>query len=355
MIFRDCPWLQLSNMNSLSFDGSHLGAHEFTDVVHWAYPYIPGTSGHKIVPFKALLKIRQPDGSIQRYPVILKRNSSGRSDQAVVDELKPLFGLHKMGTHRIRLHGVHRKIHKDLPWLVQDGWGRELLNAELVQQWSEYYVLRASYGRRQDSSGTKTSFHYFIPLNEAMYYPFLKEDITEEHKRIYQEIQKIYVFRDLFRVSSSNGRDVLIRFHPSSRDQLKQLFYRDSPLQVRGHVDPHDMTPKCNLLGLTCHASEDHLVPLSIDEMKVKQPGEHYRGLSEDVRNYCLQGADIHAKALIHMLGLSQPTYLKQIEDLRGAMGRIIARVDQEKLWLINSVTEQIADRVGLYYNLLDD
>lgn len=342
-------------MTTLAFDGSHLGAHEFWDVIHWAFPYVGGTSGHKVVPFKAMIKLRQSDGKIQHYPIILKRNTSGRSDQAVVDELKPLFGLQKMGTHRIRLHGIYRKVNKDLPWLLLGPKGEEIGNAEFVQQWSEYYILRASYGKRPGPTGSKTSFHYFIPLNEAMYYPFLKEDITEDHKRIYQEIQKIYVFRDLLRVSSSNGRDVLVRFHPSSRDQFKELFYRDSTLQIRGHLDPHDNVPKCNLLGLTCHPSSDRLVPLSIDEMKVKPPGEHYKGLSDDVKNYCLQGADIHAKAVIKMLGLTEETYPKQIEDLRSAMGRIITRVDDERLWLVDSVISQIADRVRLYYTLAEE
>lgn len=342
-------------MTALPFDGSHLGAYEFGDVIHWAFPYVPGTSGHKVVPFKAIMKLRHPDGKIQHYPVILKRNTSGRSDQAVVDEMKPLFGLQKMGTHRIRLHGIYQKVHKDLPWLLLGADGKEIANAQFVQQWSEYYIFRASTGRRKGSTGTKISFHYFIPLNEAMYYPFLKEDVTEEHKRIYQEIQKIYVFRDLFRVSSSNGRDVLIRFHPSSSEQFKALFYRNSPLQRREHVDPHDNIPKCNLLPITCRPSDEQnrLIPLSIDEMKVKPPGEHYKGLADDVKNYCLQGTDIHAKALIKMLGLTEETYPQQIELLRNSMSRIISRVDEEKLWLVDSVISQIADRVRLYYNFI--
>ena len=227
-------------MAALTFDGSHLGGYEFEEIIHWAHPYVAGTTGHKAVPLKGMMKIRHPDGTIQHYPIILKRNTSGRSDQAVVDELKPLFGLQKMGTHRIRLHGVYRKINKDLPWLVLGADGKELANMEFVRQWSEYYIFRASYGRRKGGSGTKTSFHYLIPLNEAMYYPFMTGDQTHEHKRIYREIQKIYVFRDLLKVSTSNGRDVLIKFHPSSSERFKDLFYRDSKLQSREHIDPID-------------------------------------------------------------------------------------------------------------------
>lgn len=342
-------------MTALPFDGSHLGSYEFRDVIHWTFPYVAGTTGHKSVPFKAIMKLKHHDGKVQHYPVILKRNTTGRSDQAVVDELKPLFGLQKMGTHRIRLHGIYQKVQKDLPWLLIGADGKEIANAQFVEQWSEYYVFRASTGKRQGSSGRKTSFHYFIPLNEAMYYPFLKEDVNEEHKRIYQEIQKIYVFRDLFRISSSNKRDVLIRFHPSSSEKFKALFYRDSPLQIREHIDPHDNIPKCNLLPITCHPSEEQgrVIPLSIDEMKVKLPGEHYKGLAEEVRNYCPQGMDIHAKALINMLGLTEEIYPQQIETLRNAMARIISRVDEEKLWLVDSVISQIADRVRLHYTFI--
>ena len=70
-----------SNLRSLRFDGSHIGEHEFWDVVKWYRPvYGHGTKSPVIM---ALLHV---DSHV--YPVFLKKDQHGFIDQVIVDELK---------------------------------------------------------------------------------------------------------------------------------------------------------------------------------------------------------------------------------------------------------------------------
>ena len=78
---------------------------------------------------------------IEPHYIILKRNSAGSTDQLIVDELKPIFGLHKMGTHAIRLRGVPRKINNNHPWIVSGSDG-DVANIYIELKWSEYFIFK---------------------------------------------------------------------------------------------------------------------------------------------------------------------------------------------------------------------
>ena len=87
----------------LTYDGSNLGEFDFMSVVSWCHPCTEVTSGMKAVALFAVINL---PGLIEPQHVILKRNCAGHTDQLVVDELKLVFSLHKMGTHAIRLRGI---------------------------------------------------------------------------------------------------------------------------------------------------------------------------------------------------------------------------------------------------------
>ena len=295
-------------MTALSFDGSALGAYEFGEVIDWCWPCSRATSGQKPVILYALLKLIQPDKTVTKYPVVLKRNCSGRDDQAVIDELKPLFGLQKMGSHRIRLHGIPRKMNETEPWLIQTPQG-DVLNAYIFPQWSEYFIFRAA--TTTDKEG-KLQFIPLPNLKETVCFPTSTAEIKPGHREFYYEVQKIFVFRDLIRVSDTNLSNVLLRTLPKGK-----------------------------------------IVPLSIDEMRIKLPGEPCRQLTQELEKFFFGKTTSRTEALIRMLGLKLETYRDQIETLRNAMSRVITRVDEEKLWIVDSVIAQITDRVSLYYNVV--
>lgn len=339
-------------MTSLNFDGTHLGAYEFTEALSsWWIPCMAETSGRKSVVIYTYLKFLQPDGNIVRYPIVLKRNTQTRVDQVLLDEIKPIFGLQKMGTHRIRLHGVVRKINESYPWIVPTEQGLQM-NAYIHETWSEYLIFKATY----IENNTATDFVPLPSLSRVAYYPFLTQNIQEGQKRLYQELQKIFVFRDLFRVNSTKTNDVLLKFHPMASMQFKQRF--QTAITQQNYADPHDDNKlKINLIPLVSEYSEaipaDRVVPLSIDEMKIRLPTEHYAGLSDKVRSYCLQKSDIYAKALIVMLGLTAEDYAEKIEVLRSSLSRVVQRVDEEYLWLVDNVISHIMDKVSIYYSVM--
>ena len=98
-----------------------------------------------------------------------------------------------MGTHQIRLHGILRKIVDYDNWISHTGEP----NCFIFHQWSDYLVLRAETITRDE-----------IPI--FINYPNLKDvswipdprDITDVHRKFYSDLQKIFVFRELFRVET---------------------------------------------------------------------------------------------------------------------------------------------------------
>lgn len=349
-------------MVGLTFDGTHLGAYEFTTALSsWWMPCSAETSGRKSVVIYTYLKLLQKDGTIVRYPIVLKRNTQKRTDQALIDEMKPLFGLQKMGTHRIRLHGVIRKIYDQYPWIVHTAHGI-FRNGRIHKEWSEYLIFKATCSEVRVHASTSNGnqvFTDFVPLptlSRVAYYPFLTQNVKEGQKKFYQELQKIFVFRDLFRINSTNTDDILVKFHTMASEEFKTRF-RETITQ-QNYADPHDNDNlKINLIPLvseyTDETPSDRLVPLSIDEMKMKLLTEKYTGLSEKVRSYCLQKSDIHAKALINMIGLTAEDYATKIEILRNSMNRIVQRIDREHLWIVDKVISDIMNKVSIYYSVM--
>lgn len=278
---------------TLPFDGSSLGEHEFS-VITWLWPCNQHTSGTKTAVFYALITIDH-----QPHPVILKRNCSARRDQCVIDELKPVFGLSKMGTHQIRLHGVPTRQVSTLPWISG--------NIYLHPQWSDYLLFRA----RTHIDNGNVIFSIPQPLTKEDWDFLNSNTCRDEHKRFYYEVQKIFVFRELLRVSDTSESNVLAKEDDNGK-----------------------------------------LHPVSIDEMKMNGPGEPHRKLSPTREQFYFPRIMERTEVLIRMLGLHKETYPEQLERLGNSISRIIQRVDSEKMWMTNVIIDEITNQLSIYYSM---
>ena len=120
----------MQQQNLILFNGSHLGSYSFDSVVKWCSPV--DTNSQRLIPsLRAILYLNE-----EYHSVILKKNPTKFRTQCFVDELKPLFGLRKIGTNTIELDGVVRKKNKDYPWicsnsnLTYDSFGYPILQSE---------------------------------------------------------------------------------------------------------------------------------------------------------------------------------------------------------------------------------
>lgn len=284
----------------LPFDGTHIGDFEFSAVVNWIYPCSKTTTRGKTVTLFAILNL--PNVEEKQY-VILKRNRTNLTDQLVIDELKPIFGLKKMGTHTIKLKGIAKKHDKNYPWLVTMPDEQIITNVQIDYKWSDYLVFPATI--KKDPTG-KVDFVPLSSVGSTIWLPSVQSEIKEGHKKFYYEIQKILVFRDLMRISETNLNDIMIK----------------------------------------------NLLPLSIDEMVIKHD---FKKLSDEIERFYFLKLTTRSEVMIKMLGLSKEDYQDKIEILRNSMINIIGRVDESKIWLVDDVTNQIIDRCNIYYKLMED
>jgi hypothetical protein len=290
------------NIKVLTYDGSRLGEYEFTGNVIWCYPCTKITSGIKSVALFALLKLPT---LIDPHYVILKRNCAGRTDQLVVDELKPIFGLQKMGSHTIRLRGIPRKICDNYPWIIDSPQG-QIINTYIYRQWSEYFVFRASTEKDQFGVLWPKPLPTFKDIEGS--FPSVISEWKKGHIRFATEIQTILIFRELMRVGSTNSGDILIR----------------------------------------------NLSPLSIDETVIKELGSHPKAITQDLEGFFFPRLVSRTEAIVRMLGLTRDNYRDSVEVIRNSMTRVIQRVDGSKLWLVDDVINQLIDRCTIYYEQID-
>lgn len=290
--------ITVSERKILTYDGSHLGSFDFTTVSWWK-PCVGGSSSRKSVPFYACINL---PGLIEPQYVILKRNCAGNTDQFLIDELKSIFGLHKMGTHGIRLRGIPRRFNNDYQWITDTG----IVNAYIeYERWSEYFLFRAV--TKRDSEGKIT----VIPLNtlkDTEWLPNVTTDIKEGHKKFFYEVQKILVYRELVRVGTQNLDDILVKM-------IDSKFF-----------------------------------PLSIDEMSIKSPTSTPKKLPSNVEKFFFPYSSTRMTVLIKMLGLTHDNYRIQIGILCNSMSNIINRVDPTLIWLVNDVSARLINKCTLHY-----
>lgn len=290
----------------LAFDGSYLGEFNMRSVVVWVRPCSARTSGMKPVVLYAIVNF-----SGHNFPVILKRNCSGKRDQNIVDELKPLFGLNKMGSHSIRLKGIIRKQDPKLDWIVNGPHG-PVYNMCIEEKWSDYLLFRADIHTHKDG---RFDFIEYSTLENTICFPTVSSDITPRARLFFYEIQKILVFRHLLRISGTNMSDILVR-----------------PAR-----NPEEMP-----------------TALSIDEMSVKAPNENYKKISDKIEALFFIKTTSRSQVLMKMLNLNRDDYPDKIEAIRNSMIKIITRIDETKLWLVDTVVNQLVDRAQDYYTIIN-
>ncbi len=177
----------------LLWDGSHMGKFQWdTFVVSWVTA-LKRTATSK--PSSHYASVRIGDRII---PVILKPNFQGYPDQAIIDELKPFFGVKKMYTHRLTLDKVTVKIDKKGDWY--DDQGR--INATPQPRESEYFMFLA----RTDDDGNiqrEPQLSKYPPgitgkKQKEAWIPFVPE------------LARIFLFREVIRASDSSQVNILV-------------------------------------------------------------------------------------------------------------------------------------------------
>lgn len=281
----------------LSYDGSSLGEHEFMSVISWCHPCTIVLPGQRTPLLYAVIHL---PGLLEPQYVILKRNYAGRTDQILIDELKTIFGLYKMGTHHIRLRGIARRYNNASPWTVQ--------NVYIHPQWSDYYLFRASTLKE---NAAITQFVQLRSLGEMIVEP---SRIDKTYVYWFYQCQKIFVFRDLFRIADTSMDNVLMK-----------------------NIDSYQ---------------RPQYIPMSIDEMKIRLPGETYKQLNQTEEKWFFPRTTTRTEILIRMLGLTPDNYMHQVEIIRHSMTKIINRIDQTRLWLVDDIVDQIVDRCAIYYKM---
>src|SRR5690606_4606879 len=121
---------------------------------------------------------------------------------------KPIFGLQKMGSHSIKLKGIPRKIDPNHQWLI-DGPQGQIINTYIVPQWSNYFVFQATTTLNKD--GTRI-FTPLLSLKDTVWFDAANPNsITPQQKTFAYEVRKIFLFRDLLRISDTNLNNILVK------------------------------------------------------------------------------------------------------------------------------------------------
>lgn len=280
----------------LSFNGSDLGEYHFRQFVLWCWPINIYTT-----KIPVLMAIIQLNGTT--YPVYLKRNALARNDQCIVDEIKPLFGLTKMGIHMCKLYGIPKKIVDSKPW-VFDGY----LNMGLQSRLSNYLVLRAETELGPNHQPQFVLYSDIRTINWSSLDPE-----SEDVRRMYYEIQKILVFRSILRISDTSIDNLLIKSNPYRKYQIG---------------------------------------PLSIDEMLINEPSATWSSaLTVTQENFFFPCPEAKGQILVKLFGMTKDNYVDILQQLSRSMIKVINRFNPDKIWLADWVVDQMDNIIQLYFH----
>ena len=286
-------------MHLLPFDGTKLGPFGFSDFIDWFYPVGEPTVKAKCPVFYAVVKYKDC-----KIPVYLKRDTKGDSHQCLLDELKPLFGLAKMGTHLVQLQGQIKKNNMHEPWILKDGTA----NVSLISK-KGYYIIMPAEVQELDNG------YKFIP-SQAVNITMWKRNVqwSKEEQRLYAQCQRILLFRELFRV-----------------------------------VDHyHDNTSVPNIL---VKQGTNGRYALSINERIVDtyngtQRYEQYRMrryiIPENLDTFFFQRIDTKTEVLIDIFGINHKNIHDILSKIKQECENIIERVEPNMLYLSSELHEAI-------------
>lgn len=274
----------------LMYDGSFLGRLNWHQAVTWFEPQ-PHDSTCKIMYAMFMYNGHE-------YPVILKRNTANKKDQLIIDEIKPLFGLKKMGTHLVKLYGIpHIRPHNRL---------------FIEEKWSYYFVFRATTFLTENGD---IRFQQLTPLSKFNWFPEPGEEVQQYHRDFYDEVQRIFIFRDVARVFGSSLDDIIVRTDPLTLYSISETVIRL----------PNEA---CTPLSVARGNLGARLVESYFPEPKSR------------------------VETIIRMLGLTSSNYPERLDRLRYAICEIIFRIDNAKIWLVDQIINRLTDDLQVFYSI---
>ena len=267
----------------MKYDGTLIkGIYDFTYVVrNFKFCY---KSNFKMPPFYAVIYLEN-----KTYYVIMKRLRSLNSDQCLIDEYKRLFGLTPIGTHIIKFNSGLKRKDKTKPW--------ESENITIIKDTFYYLIMRA---RVTVDDSNNIVFYSMVPISQIDY-----TDI-QSVKPIYKEVQKILLFRYLFRIQNKSINDIYI------------LNTNDDVLSI----NESDITPLTSNYVFT-ETLEKHFFPKVTSKVEI----------------------------LINMCGFTKELYKEQLMMLKKSIIKITTRINDERLWIVEYVVNKINDWLTIYYD----
>lgn len=252
------------------WDGSDLGERSWDSFVLRWYPALPKTCGSK--PTTVLAWVQGPTAPV---PVYLKPNFSGTLDQVIVDELKPLFGVEKMGTHLVTIDKVVTKRSKGADWYTETGQ----LQCDPIPRKAVYFLFRAVV----DSNGVFTRGTMLREYKNIQWLTF--------GEKFLDDIRRIYLFRLCLRVSDTCPSNVLVMtgagvYRGFSVDEMaikgKEETCRDVPKGDRTILFPptlnqSDLLSRMIVEGCPTGEDPNHLPSRVNDVLLRVAPGKDYR------------------------------------------------------------------------------
>lgn len=140
--------------------------------------------------------------------VYLKPNFGGDPDQLIVDELKPLFGLRKMGTHTLVLDKVVTKLDKHRDWYDPT---TGVINAEPKPRRERYFMFQARIN-------SETGEILDEPMLRTVPYQNWGSTLGEQGL---EDLRRIYLFREVVYASDTCTSNVLLTgAGPMSVDEM---------------------------------------------------------------------------------------------------------------------------------------
>lgn len=156
---------------TLCFDGSNLGKYEFDTIVKTCFPI--NETGSLVLNAYILYN--------NIWYKVIMRKMGNKTEASVIDEIKPLFGISKIGTHIIRLNGVPKVINQNYGWYIKTNFGVPISNIYIEKKWEDYCIFNIDYVPRR------------LELKDLTWY--------------YETIQKILVLRECFYIRTNVKED----------------------------------------------------------------------------------------------------------------------------------------------------
>ena len=283
------------NIVRCSFDGSDLGTLNWDGFVLQWWPALPKTCGQK--PSTILAMVQSPTGPSLVY---LKPNFSGAPDQVIVDELKPLFGLRKMGTHRLTLDKVVTKHSKGIDWYTETSPGQWQLGCGPIVRKASYLMFQTRITPSIDGT---------IGLGNIVREPMLRTIPAKEWRqrlgdRFIMDLQQVYLFRTVVRASDTCPSNVLI---------------------------------------VTTPTEPNVYLPLSVDEMAIKRVGETCREITRGDKE-AIFPVGTNQRAILTQMIVNGTPQGEDPQQLPQRMWDVVVRlgVSGEYRWVLDQTIQNV-------------